>query len=541
VRADLLAGLTGAVGGVPDGMSAAVLVGVNPVYGLYASVAGPVAGGLASSTGLMVITTTSAAALAAGAALEGVPAERRPDALVLLTLLAGLGMIGAGVARLGRYTRFVSHSVMMGFLTGVAVNIVSGRLGDLTGGSGSGSYPLAGAVDLLLHPSRVHYAALLCGLGALAILIVSARTRLAAVGALIALVVPSVVVALTGADVRLVEDAGAIPGGLPHPHLPDLSLLSFDLVTGALAIVAIVLVQGAGVSQSAAGDEAPTTGNRDFVAQGVGNLAAGLLQGQPVGGSVGRTALNITAGARTRWAAISSGLFMLVILVAFAGLVGKVAMPTLAAVLAYAAARSLRPTEIHGIMKAGVTSWVALVATFVATLFLPVAAAVGVGVTLSLILQLNQEAMDLAVVEIVPLPDGRFVERPAPATLTSHHVIVLDVYGSLLFAGARTLGAKLPDPTAAQAPAVVLRLRGRSAFGSTFLQVVADYARRLEAVGGRLYLSGLDHAAAERLRKAGRIGVDGPVRGYEASELVGESTQLAYLDAETWALRGCSE
>src|SRR5690242_3174306 len=118
LRADLLAGLTGAVGGVPDGMSAAVLVGVNPVYGLYASVAGPVAGGLVSSTSLMVITTTSAAALVAGAALEGVPAERRPDALVLLTLLAGIGMIAAGVARLGRYTRFVSHSVMIGFLTG---------------------------------------------------------------------------------------------------------------------------------------------------------------------------------------------------------------------------------------------------------------------------------------------------------------------------------------------------------------------------------------------------------------------------------------
>jgi len=114
------------------------------------------------------------------------------------------------------------------------------------------------------------------------------------------------------------------------------------------------------------------------------------------------------------------------------------------------------------------------------------------------------------------------------------------VYGSVLFAGARTLEAKLPDPTPAQAPAVVLRLRGRTAFGSTFLQVLADYARRLDAVGGRFYLSGLDHAAAERLRSAGRLAVGGPVRAYEASALVGESTRLAYLDAEAWALRGRS-
>ena len=90
LRADIVAGLPGAIGSVPDGMAAAVLVGVNPVQGLYAGFAGPIAGGLSSSTRLMVITTTSAASLAAGSALKSVPAGQRPEALLLLVLMAGL-------------------------------------------------------------------------------------------------------------------------------------------------------------------------------------------------------------------------------------------------------------------------------------------------------------------------------------------------------------------------------------------------------------------------------------------------------------------
>ena len=132
LRQDTIAGLPGAIASVPDGMASAVLAGVNPVQGLYASFAGPIAGGLTASTKMMVITTTTAAALAAGSAVEGIAPADRGQAMSLLTLLAGAAMIVAGLARLGRYTRFVSHSVMMGFLTGVAVNIIRGQIPDLS-------------------------------------------------------------------------------------------------------------------------------------------------------------------------------------------------------------------------------------------------------------------------------------------------------------------------------------------------------------------------------------------------------------------------
>ena len=532
-----MAGLPGAISSVPDGMAAAVLAGVNPVQGLYASFSGRIAGGLSSNTRMMVITTTSAAALAAGSALQTVTPDKRPQAVSLLAILVGIVLAVAGIIRLGRYTRFVSYSVMIGFLSGIAVNIVCGQIADLTGAPAQGAFPLAKAVNVLVHPGRIDLASLLTGLSTLAILLVMARTRLAVISALIALVIPTLVVVLAGADsVARVGDQGDIPSGIPLPHLPDVRLLSFSLVTGALAVAAIVLVQGAGVAEAAPnpGDLQPDP-NQDIIAQGVGNLASGFFRGIAVGGSVGQTALNVSVGGRTRWAAIWSGVWMLVILAIFSGLVSRIAVPTLGAILIFAGISSLRPREVATIMRTGRTSQVAVVTTFAATLFLPVAAAVGIGVALSLLLQLNQEAMDLAVVELVPRDDGRFEERPSPSALTSYHVTILDVYGSLLYAGARTLAAHLPDPGGAHAPAVVLRLRGRTTLGATFVKVVADYGDRLAGSGGRLYLSGLEPSLIEQLRRTGHV--EGPVRPFEATPVIGESTQAAYLDAEAWLVK----
>ena len=537
LRSDAVAGIPGAIAGVPDGMAASVLAGVNPIHGLYASFAGPIAGGAAASTELMVITTTSAAALAAGEAIATLPAGDRPGALFLLTLLAGVAMILAGIVRLGRYTRFVSHSVMVGFLSGVAVNIVLGQIPDLTGtrSQATGTLAIQKAASVLLHPSWIDVPTLLTGLAAIAIVVFLRPTRFSKVGALVALIVPTAIAAAADAGVATVAGNGAIPTGIPLPAIPSLDLFSIHLLVGALSVAAIVIVQGAGVSESAPNlDGTRTEQNRDFIAQGLGNVASGLFQGQPVGGSVGRTALNVSTGARTRWAAIASGAWMIAILVAFSGLIGKVALATLAGLLIAAAIGALKTGEMWTILRTGPISQVVLLTTFIATLVLPIPAAVGIGVALSLLLQLNQEAMDLRVVELVLTPDGRFEERPAPTALESRHVTMLDAYGSLLYAGAKTLDRRLPDPGDADTPVVVLRLRGRTTLGSTFFTVADVYAARLHALGGRLYLSGVSAELAKQMRAAHVVERTEGLHIVEATAVIGESSLEAYDEATTW-------
>jgi SulP family sulfate permease len=535
-RSELVAGIPGAISSVPDGMAASVLTGVNPVHGLYASMVGPVAGGLSSSTKLMVITTTSASALAAGSAVSVFAEADRSRVLFLLTVLAGALMIVAGVLRLGRYTRFVPHSVMIGFLSGVAANIVLGQLSDFFGAPVTGSTALARAWDLVTHPGRIDLGTTLCGIVALVLLLTLSRTKAAPYSSLIALVIPSVAVTIWGSgSIELVSDVGEIPSGLPTPALPHLTDLTFGVLAGAFAVAALVLIQGAGVSESAPNlDTTRSDANQDFVAQGVGSVVAGLFQGQPVGGSVGQTAINVSSGARGRWAAIFAGLWMAVILVALSGVVGNVVMSTLAAVLIAAAVGSLRTGALRAIMRTGRNSQIGVIVTFLATLFLPVAAAVGVGVALALLMQINQEALDLRVVELIPDPEGRFVEHPAPKQLESRRVVLLDIYGSLYYAGAKTLQVHLPDPAGAVAPAVVLRLRGRAVLGSTSFAVMSDYANRLQAVGGRLYLSGVDEATHRQMQRNRTVERQGVVEVFEATNIVGEASLDAYHAAQAW-------
>jgi sulfate permease, SulP family len=535
LRQDAVAGVPGAIARVPDGMASAVLVGVNPVYGLYASMAGPIGGGLGVSTRLMVVTTTSAAALAAGSALSDFSGPDRPEALFVLSVLAGVMMIAAGVLRWGRFTRFVSASVLTGFLTGIAVNIILGQLGDLLGSPQKGSPALIKAWNVLSHPSEMSVTAAAVGVSALLLMVILSRTRITSVASLVALGIPTLVTLGSGNLIR-VDDSGKIPSGIPTPHLPQLSLLSsLDLIAGAAAVAVIVLVQGTGVAEAAPNPGGSASDpNRDFIAQGVGNVASGLFRGQPVGGSVGQTALNVAAGARSRWASIFSGLWMLLILVLFSGVVGKIPIPTLAAVLIFAAASSLRLDRIDTILRTGLPSQIAFFVTFAATIFLPVTAAVGIGVALSLLLQVNQEAVDLRVVRLTRAADRTLVETPAPPTLPSREVTLLDVYGTLLLAGARTLQTRLPDPTGSEQPVVVLRLRGRTTLGATAFIVLADYSERLRAAGGHLFLSGVQPDLHKQLQDAHRVDLQDAVTVIPASDSIMESTQQALDDAQAW-------
>ena len=539
-REDGVAGLINAVVSVPDGLASAALAGVNPIYGLYTSIAAPIVGGALQSAQLMQISTTSAAALAAGQVVADYPADRRGEAMFLLAALTGVLLVLFGLLRLGRLVRFVSHAVMTGFLLGVAVVLVLDQLAPLVGLSPRGANEVVQFVDLLAQLGRLSVPTLVTGVLALGLMAGLGRTRLATFASLLALVVPSVLVALLGWEgVTRVDDVSLIPRGVPLPGLPYLYLATPDLVLGAVAVAVVIAVQGAGVSQSVENpDGRPVDASRDLVAQGAANIACGFCSGIPAGGSVGQTALNLSVGARSRWSTIFGGVWMLAFVLLVPGLVGRVPMAVLAALMILAGLGAIDLREARSIWRTGGAARWCIAVTFVATLLLSIPLAVALGVGLSVTLYVASSASDVAVRALVRRDDGRFAEVEPPARLPSGEVTVLDVYGSLFFAGAHTLREALPSTEGAARPVVVLRLRGRTRVGSTLIDVLDDYADDLGEVGGRLYLSGVHPDVAEQLRLAGKLEEGREVWVAPAEEVVGVSTALAVAQANAWLGRG---
>lgn len=537
-RRDAAAGASVAVANVPDGLANGLLVGVNPVLGLYAAMLGPIVGGLLSSTRLMIVTTTAAASLTAGQAISSFPADQRTGALILMVVLVGVIQVAAGLLRLGRLTRFISFSVTTGFLSGIAVLLMLSQVPTIAGYDAEGDNRVAQVLDVLANLGQVEIWSILLGLLALLMAVLLPFTRLGKAGRLVAVLVPSVMLAILGlSGVAVVSDVGDIPRGLPVPSIP--SFAGFvDVLTGAFAVALVILVQGAGISQSVTNPEGQRNRvSRDFIAQGAANVASGLFRGLPVGGSVSATALNVVSGASTRWAAIFAGLIMAVVVLGIPDLIGYVAMPALGALLVLAGISAVKPAEARTVWHGGWPSRLAGLTTFVATLFLPIQVAVGLGVVLSALLHVTESSTDISVVEIDELPDGRVKETSAPSRLPGNRVTVLDIYGHLFYAGARTLERRFPSPRDADRPVVVLRLRGRPKVGATLAEVLAQYAEDLERAGGRLYLAGVDPEVNRQFEGMETLEEAAHVNIYVAGSIRGDSTRRAVDDAKAWLAR----
>ena len=534
---DIGAGLVNGVVSVPDGLASAALAGVNPVAGLYTSAVAPIAGSALVSAQRMQIATTSASALAAGEAISRYPADERMGALLLVTVATGLFLTLFWMVGAGRLVKYVSQAVMTGFLTGVAVVLVLDQAAPLLGyDPPPGSEPFQ-FWSLLTHLGQADWQTALVGALALLIAAVISRTRLQNWSSLIAMIVPTVVVVLLGwKSVQQVSDVGNVGGGLPMPRLPDLPLFSIDLFTAALALAAIVAIQGAGVSQSMVNlDRKPIRMGRDMLAQGAGNVAAGIFSGIPAGGSVGQTALNISVGAQTRWSGIFGGLWMLAILLFLAVPVGYVPMAVLAALMIIAGWSAINLAEAKAIWVVGWPARLAALVTFFASLFFSITLAIFVGVLLSALLSLIRAANDITLRWLRQSENGELVEQQLPPALDADHpVVVINVYGSLFFAGARTLYERLPRPAGAERPVVILRLRGHSQVGATLVDVLDDYANELALAGGRLYLAGIEPRLFAPLSKVSKLRDGNDPTLYAATERVGHSTRQAVEDAKAW-------
>jgi SulP family sulfate permease len=348
------------------------------------------------------------------------------------------------------------------------------------------------------------------------------------------LTLPSLSTATNFATVPTVGSIGAIPRYLPQLALPQLSLV-LSLLLPALSVAIIGLVQGAGVSQGTPNPNGQYPNvSRDFLGQGAANMATSLVGGIPAGGSVSGTVLIMSAGARSRWGNIFVGLFVALIVLLAGPLVERVPMPALAALLIVAGFQGLRIAQAVMAWKTSRISRLVMLATFLATLTVPLQFAVLFGVVMSILLNTIRQSNKVVVTQWVLQAQGFPLEQPPPKRLPSQRLTILHVYGSLFFAAAKRMEEMLPAVGDATRAVVALDLRGKSEIGSTFVTVLQHYAEALQARQSKLMLVGVDSLVRDQLAKTGVLKLIGDENVFVATPQLGAAFNQAVAAANTW-------
>jgi SulP family sulfate permease len=535
---DLVAGLTFALVNIPQSMAHALLAAVNPVFGLYTLMLATPIGALFTSAILMNVSTTSALAVATGDTLKYYPESSKVTVLVTLVVMIGIFQILMGVFKLGWVTRFIPFSVMTGFMTGVAVMIIIGQLGDFTGYYSPYSGKIAKLADLLLNLRSVIWSTLAIGILTILLIYWLGKTRLSKFSLILALVLSSGLAVLfnyfSATDIKLVKDVSEVPRSLPTLVLPSPALI-LSLIVPAIAVGIIGLVQGAGVSQTFPNPDGKFSNvSRDFFGQGAANLAAGLFGGIPAGGSSSGTALMVSAGARSRWANIFGGISVALVVLLFANLVELVAMPALAGLVIVAGFQMININAIQTVWQTNTVSRTIMLVTFGSTLVMPLQYAVLVGVAISILLIVFQQSNTIRVVEWVVGESGWPVEQPAPKKIKPGKVTVLYVYGNLFYAAADTFEKSLPATENANKSVVILLLRGYEEVGSTISEVFRRYAQALQVNHGKLILAGVSPALRAQLQRTGMLDLIGKENIFLATKTIGEAGNAALHAATEW-------
>jgi SulP family sulfate permease len=209
-------------------------------------------------------------------------------------------------------------------------------------------------------------------------------------------------------------------------------------------------------------------------------------------------------------------------------------MPALAALLIVAGYQGLRLHEAAITWNTSRVAGAVMVITFLATLFVPLQFAVLLGVALSVVLHVFQQSNKVVVTQWVLPPSGFPIEVAAPRQLASNQLTLLQIYGSLFFAAAKSVEEMLPAVGQARHAVVGIGLRGQGEIGSTFITVLQRYARALHAADCRLMLIGVGPEMHTQLVKTGTLKLIGEANVFKATPQIGTAMNLAVTAANTW-------
>ena len=392
IKADLIAGLTGAVIVLPQGVAFATIAGLPPEYGLYTAMVTPVIAALFGSSFHLVSGPTTAISIVVFSAISHHAEPGTPEFLSLaltLTFLAGVYQLAFGLARLGALVNFVSHTVVIGFTAGAASLIATSQMKHITGVFiPKGESFLDTWIDLFSSIGTFNFYLILIALATLITAIVAKKLTPKLPNLLIGMVVGSVLAILLKNYTTDIPLVGEIPAQLPPLSMPDFSLATIKMLAPeAFAVALLGLIEAVSISRAVATkSDQRIDSNQEFIGQGMSNLTGSFFSSYAGSGSFTRSGINFEAGAKTPLSAIFAAVFLIIIVLLIAPLTAYLPIAAMGGVILLVAYNLIDFHHIKQTLSFSKSESAILLTTFFATLFLELEFAIYLGVLLSLIL-----------------------------------------------------------------------------------------------------------------------------------------------------------
>mgnify|MGYP006289253225 CR=1 FL=1 len=445
LKADAIAGLTVAVIAIPQAMAYALIAELPPETGLYAAIVGAVIGALWGSSHHLQTGPTNTTSLLVLSVLLAVTSPDDPGYLLIAGIMAitvGIIQILLALARLGVLVNFISDAVIVGFTGGAGILIAINQIRNLLKLDIPSMPHLWETIpEILTHLGSAHIASLLIGAGTIVLILILRKINPNLPAPLLGMVGTGLVVGLFRLDQQGVAVVGELPRGLPPLVVPEFNTALMDnILTGALAVAAIGLVESISIARSIAGQtNQRLDSNQEFFGQGLANVASGFFGGYPIAGSFTRSAVNHAAGAETALAS----LFVLIAILALGPLAAYVPQPALAGVIMVTAYGLIERDEMRRIWRSNHGDRTIMTVTFLATLALPLEYAVLAGIGLSLIYYLLKTSKPTVRV-VLPSDDFRYF-TPRPDHPSCTQLGVIEILGDLYFGAVSHIEEKIQE------------------------------------------------------------------------------------------------
>ena len=466
-RRDLLAGTVVALALIPEAIAFSLIAGVDPAVGLYASVVIAVTISFVGGRPAMISAATGAMALL----MVTLVRDHGIEYLFAASLLTGVFQIGVGVMKLGRYIKFVSRSVMTGFVNSLAILIFLAQMPELVGANWQ-TFALVGAALVIIY-----------GLP---------RLTKAVPSALVAIVVLSGFVILTGLDVRTVGDMGQMPTTLPMFHIPAVPLTweTLAIIAPISATLAFVGLLESLLTANLLDDitDTPSDKDRETRGQGIANIAASLFGGMAGCAMIGQSIINVTSGARGRLSTLWAGLFLLFLILVLQKWVAQIPMAALVAVMIMVSVGTFDWGSVLKLRSTPFQSSIVMVAT-TATVVITHDLSKGVvlGVVLSAIFFMRKVGKTIVVEEVASPEAG---------------VLRYRVTGQLLFASADVFAAAFEHHGHPQR--VEIDMTGAHLWDLTGVAAVDKVVFRYRRQGAQVTVLGMNEAGRSLIERVGK-------------------------------------